>query len=33
LWNQWTQPMGQALTGAFMRFTGRDGFHWSATDW
>jgi hypothetical protein len=27
-WNQWTNPMGQALTGAFMRFTGRDAHHW-----
>ena len=27
-WNQWTQPMGQALTGAYMRYTGRDGHHW-----
>ncbi len=27
-WNQWTDPMGQALTGAYMRFTGRDGHHW-----
>lgn len=32
-WNQWTNPMGQALTAAFMRFTGRDGHHWAATDW
>jgi hypothetical protein len=32
-WNQWTHPMGQAITGAYMRFTGRDGNHWSATDW
>lgn len=31
-WNQWTHPMGQALTGAYMRFTGRDGSHWSQTN-
>ena len=24
----WTHPLGQALTGAYMRFTGRDGCHW-----
>jgi hypothetical protein len=24
----WTQPLGQALTGAYMRYTGRDGCHW-----
>ena len=27
-WNQWTNPMGQAITGSYMRFTGRDGHHW-----
>lgn len=26
--NSWTQPLGQALTGAYMRYTGRDGCHW-----
>ena len=31
--NQWTDPLGQALTGAYMRYTGRDGSHWSATSW
>ena len=25
---RWTHPLGQALTGAYMRFTGRDGCHW-----
>jgi len=24
----WTHPLGQALTGAYMRYTGRDGCHW-----
>lgn len=24
----WTHPMGQALTAAYMRYTGRDGCHW-----
>lgn len=24
----WHHPLGQALTGAYMRFTGRDGCHW-----
>ena len=27
-WNQWTHPMGQAITASYMRFTGRDGHHW-----
>jgi hypothetical protein len=27
-WNQWTHPMGQAITAAYMRYTGRDGHHW-----
>ena len=27
IWS-WTNPMGQALTGAYMRYTGRDGCHW-----
>lgn len=26
--NSWTNPLGQALTGAYMRFTGLDGHHW-----
>lgn len=25
---EWTHPLGQALTGAYMRSTGRDGCHW-----
>ena len=25
---RWNHPLGQALTGAYMRFTGRDGCHW-----
>jgi len=24
----WTHPLGQALTGAYMRWSGRDGCHW-----
>lgn len=24
----WTNPMGQALTAGYMRYTGRDGCHW-----
>lgn len=27
-WNQWTHPLGQAITAGYMRFTGRDGCHW-----
>lgn len=27
-WNQWTHPMGQAITASYMRFTGLDGHHW-----
>jgi len=27
VWN-WRNPLGQALTAAYMRFTGRDGCHW-----
>lgn len=25
---EWTNPMGQALTAGYMRYTGRDGCHW-----
>lgn len=25
---QWTNPLGQALTAGYMRYTGRDGCHW-----
>ncbi len=31
--NSWTNPMGQAVTAAYMRFTHQDGPHWTATDW
>jgi hypothetical protein len=27
----WLRPLGQALTAGYMRFTGRDGHHWSAS--
>lgn len=27
----WLRPLAQALTGGYMRFTGRDGHHWSAS--
>lgn len=26
--NSWTNPLGQAVTGAYMRYTGRDACHW-----
>lgn len=26
--NSWYDPMGQAITAAYMRYTGRDGCHW-----
>lgn len=29
----WLHPMGQALAGAYMRYAGKDGHHWSATSW
>jgi len=31
--NSWSHPMGQAITAGYMRYTGRDGHHWSATDY
>jgi hypothetical protein len=27
-WKSWTSPAGQAITGAYMRYTGKDGSHW-----
>lgn len=27
-WNQWTHPLGQAITAGYMKFTGREGCHW-----
>lgn len=27
----WLRPLGQALTAAYMRYTGRSGHHWSAS--
>lgn len=30
-YDAWLSPIGQALTGAYMRFYGRDGHHWSAS--
>lgn len=27
-WNQWTHPLGQAITAGYMKYTGRSGCHW-----
>ncbi len=31
--NSWTNPLGQAVTAAYMRYTRQDGPHWTATDY
>ncbi len=31
--NSWTNPLGQALTGGYMRYYHLDGPHWTATDY
>lgn len=30
-WRSWLSPAGQALTGGYMRWSGRSGGHWSAS--
>ena len=30
-YDAWLAPLGQALTGGYMRFHGKDGYHWSAS--
>jgi Skp family chaperone for outer membrane proteins len=27
-WNQWTHPLGQAITAGYMKYYGREGCHW-----
>ncbi len=31
--NSWTDPLGQAVTAAYMRYTGQDRPHWTATSY